>query len=206
MGNIFMSKENLISKPIGEILEEAGLINSGQIHVALIEQSIYSHLKLGEILALHGWIDQQTADFFGENFKLLINDHQKKQIGNYFFEAGLLRQKDINSILDEQQKLGIKFGSLAVLKGYIKQETLTFFLTYFAPETVNTTAIQYHDKTTMNSRRMTTTKNDDKITVSNDFQPKNYDTYSDLTIHAKTTINSDEDLKAKGLEDIVWKG
>lgn len=196
-----MLKEVLIGKPIGEILEEAGLINSGQIHVALIEQSIYSHLRLGEILALHGWIDQQTADFFGEKFKLLVYSNHKKQIGNYFLEAGLLKEKDIIIILDEQKKLGIKFGSLAVLKGCINQETLTFFLKYFASENQDSHPVQYKDKTTMNSKRMTMTETSQKITHPTNPQRDN----DDSTIHEKITINSYEDLESEGLDDIIWK-
>jgi hypothetical protein len=201
-----MSQHILIHKPVGEILEEAGLINIGQIQVALIEQSIYSHLRLGEILALHGWIDQQTADFFGEKIRELACDSNRQLMGYYFCQAGLLKEKDIKAILDEQQKLGVKFGSLAVLKGYIKQETLTFFLTHFAPESITTNPIQYQDKVTMNSRRMAMAENNQKITHPNDSQRKTYHSNYDSTIDEKTTINSDEDLKAKDLDDIVWKG
>ncbi|NCO75399.1 MAG: hypothetical protein GW795_13020 [Cyanobacteria bacterium] len=196
-----MSKHILIKKPVGEILEEAGLINSGQIHVALIEQSIYTHLKLGEILALHGWIDQQTADFFAEKIKQLACDDKKQRMGYYFIEAGLLKEKDIKAILDEQEQLGIKFGSLAVLKGYIKQETLTFFLTHFAPEGIDTNAIQYLDKTTINSKRATIVENHEKTILSTQSQVTTHNSYYDLTIHEKITMD-EEDLK----DEIIWKG
>ncbi|BAQ60462.1 hypothetical protein GM3708_868 [Geminocystis sp. NIES-3708] len=201
-----MSKNNLINQPIGKILEEAGLINSGQIHVALVEQSIYSHLKLGEILALHGWIDQQTADFFGHKIKeLIVNDH-KKQIGNYFFEAGLLKENDIKAILDEQKKLGVKFGSLAVLRGCITQDTLKFFLKYFASDAKNTNDIQYRDKTTMNLKRTIASENSAKITHPTNSQKQTVNNNNDLTIYERITINSYEELEAEGLEDIIWKG
>ena len=52
-----------VEKPLGEILVEAGLVSLAQIEIALQEQS-QSNLKIGEILALHGWIKQETADFF----------------------------------------------------------------------------------------------------------------------------------------------
>jgi hypothetical protein len=131
-----MGKDTLIIKPIGEILREAGLIHSGQVQVALMEQAVHDNLKLGEILALHGWISPLTADFFGDKFKTLVKENQRKQIGNYFLQAGLLTENEINVILNEQKKGGVKFGSLAVLKGFIKEETLTFFLKYFHPETM----------------------------------------------------------------------
>lgn len=128
---------DLIIKPVGQVLQEAGLINEGQLQVALIEQGIYTNLKLGEILALHGWVKQETADFFGEQMHYLIEKNIHVKIGNYFHQAGLLSQEDIDDILTEQKDLGIKFGSAAVLKGCLKQETLEFFLKYFALETEN---------------------------------------------------------------------
>ena len=121
----------LMAQPIGQIMREAGLINQGQIQVALMEQEIYSHLRFGEILALHGWITQKTADFFAEDLINLSKRPQPIKIGDYLSQADLLTKKDINDILDEQFELGIKFGSMAVLKGCIKQETLEFFLKYF---------------------------------------------------------------------------
>ena len=127
---------NLQTKPIGEILEEAGLINKTQVQVALNDQNIYGdfNLRLGEILVLHGWLPEKTADFFGEQIKSLAVHKEKKQIGKYFYEAGLLSEEDIQTILDEQEKLGIKFGAVAVLRGYVKQKTLDFFLKYFFSE------------------------------------------------------------------------
>ena len=127
----------LIIKPVGQVLQEAGLINEGQLQVALMEQGIYKNLKLGEILALHGWVKQETADFFGEQMHYLIEKNIQVKIGNYFHQAGLLSQEDINDILTEQQDLGIKFGSAAVLRGCLKQETLEFFLKYFVWEKKN---------------------------------------------------------------------
>jgi hypothetical protein len=53
---------------------------------------------------------------------------------------------------------------------------------------------------------MAVAENNEKITHPNDSQRKTSNSNYDLTIHEKTTINSDEDLKAKDLDDIVWKG
>ena len=51
-------------KPIGEILTEADLITKPQLEVALRDQIYNEDMLLGEILALRGWIKQDTADFF----------------------------------------------------------------------------------------------------------------------------------------------
>ena len=95
-----------------------------------MEQKIYTHLKFGEILALHGWVNQKTADFFADELCHLIKKPKAIKIGKYFHQAGLLTDKEIKEILTEQFDLGIKFGFMAVLKGCIKQETLEFFLKY----------------------------------------------------------------------------
>ncbi len=57
------------NKPLGQILVEAGLISMSQIELALKEQK-QTNLKIGEILTLHGWIKQETADFLQKNGKV----------------------------------------------------------------------------------------------------------------------------------------
>lgn len=125
---------NLSHKLLGEILLEAGLISPSQLEMALADQNQFFMLKLGEILALRGWLKQETIDFLVE--KIINHDHDNstysyQYIGQYFQEAGLLTEEQINSILQEQKKLGVKFGYLAVLKGFLKEKTLTFFLDKF---------------------------------------------------------------------------
>ncbi|BAQ64281.1 hypothetical protein [Geminocystis sp. NIES-3709] len=196
------SVKSLTDKLVGEILEEAGLIHPGQIQVALMEQSIYTHLKLGEILVLHNWVTQQTADFFGEEIKRLIKETKKRQIGYYLRQAGLLEDHDIKAIIEEQKKLGVKFGSLAVLRGCIKQETLTFFLNHFVPEISKDTHLQYADKITMSSKRQTYAqgkKNTNRIILTPE-------TYSDskLITTGKKTLHNYEELLEEGLDDIPW--
>lgn len=51
------------NQPIGQILKQAGLLNEGQIQVALMDQS-YSGLLFGEILVARGWIKPETITFF----------------------------------------------------------------------------------------------------------------------------------------------
>ncbi|MGY6528312.1 MAG: hypothetical protein ACXITR_00130 [Cyanobacterium sp.] len=124
-------KKQWLSKPIGEKLEEAGLISKYQIEVALIDQVSYIDNKFGEILALRGWLKQHTIDFFVKDLPNLINSSHKIPIGNYFKAAGLLDERQVEEILKEQNNSEIKFGYIAVLKGYVRQETLDFFLRHF---------------------------------------------------------------------------
>lgn len=120
----------LVNKPIGQILQEAGLINTAQLNVALANKKLYPHLKLGEIVVLHGWLKQETADFFAEEIKQ-IESNQEIAIGECFYQAALLTQQDIDKLLLEQRKSGVEFTSVAVNKGLIKQKTMNFFSNYF---------------------------------------------------------------------------
>lgn len=132
MENSFKHNELIISKakrPLGELLIEAGLITPSQIEFALQEQS-GENLRIGEILASHNWIKQQTADFFVEKWTELINQKQKKPLVYYFRHAGLLEENQIAQLLQEQkqQEKSVRFHRLAVEQGYLKQITVDFFL------------------------------------------------------------------------------
>ncbi|MDJ0568412.1 MAG: hypothetical protein QNJ53_05140 [Pleurocapsa sp. MO_192.B19] len=124
-------------KPIGEILQEAGLITSPQLEVALRDQIYYQDMRLGEILALRGWIQQDTADFFVQEWFKLINKRIEHPIGYYLNKAGLLSEEDIKVILIEQHRNSLRFGDTAVRQGLIKQNTIEFFLENLFPSQLN---------------------------------------------------------------------
>ncbi len=126
-----------MNKSIGFLLTEADLVSLPQIELALQEQKQYLDLRLGEILALHGWLKQETADFFAQKWFKYLQEKNKHRLGYYLQEAGLLTLEQINIILDEQKRLGIKFGSIAVLHGWLKEKTLEFFIKHLAPEHLN---------------------------------------------------------------------
>lgn len=115
-------------KPLGEILQEAGLITTPQLEVALRDQLYYEDMRLGEILALRGWIKQDTADFFVEEWFKLVNQKIDHPIGFYLKRAGLLSEEDINRVLIEQHKHSLRFGDTAIKQGLIKPTTVNFFL------------------------------------------------------------------------------
>ena len=118
-----------IRKPLGEVLIEAGLVTAHQIAVALQEQKDCG-LKLGEILALRGWIDQQTADFFVEKWSKAVSAREKKPLVVYFLQAGLLDKQQVKHVMYLQKHLPdkVRFHRLIVDKGYIKQITVDYFL------------------------------------------------------------------------------
>ena len=118
--------ERLINKPIGEILEEAGLINREQLKLVLAEKELYPQFKLGEIISLHGWLKQETVDFFVEQIQTMALN-EKISIAKYCFYSGLLTQKEMDSLIIEMAQSGTKFSSLVVSKNLIKQKTINFF-------------------------------------------------------------------------------
>ena len=56
-------------KRLGSYLVDAGLINRGQIDVALNDQQA-TGMRFGEILVARGWIKQQTVEYFMEKIVL----------------------------------------------------------------------------------------------------------------------------------------
>jgi len=118
---------------LGQTLKKAGLISFSQIQVALTDQEYDQSLKFGEVLALRGWIEQQTADFFADEWQPLIEQLEKYPLGYYLVKSGLLTGEQTYLILQEQKQLWIKFGSIAVLNGLITKDTLNFFLDSLFP-------------------------------------------------------------------------
>ena len=121
---------NFPQKLIGEILQEAGLISSPQLNTALKHQIKSSNFRLGEIIVAKGWLQQKTIDFLVDVFSV-SNLHKylpKQPIGYYLKEAGLLTPQQIDTIVEEQQTVKIKFCYLAVLKGFLRPKTADFFL------------------------------------------------------------------------------
>ena len=119
---------------IGLLLQEAALVSPAQIEVALFDQASYGDLRLGEILALRGWIEQETADFFAERWYAEIELEQRNPLGYYLKSAALLNDRQIQEILKEQPHMGLRFGAIAVLKGWVRQKTIDFFLANLSPQ------------------------------------------------------------------------
>ncbi|MGK7953299.1 MAG: tetratricopeptide repeat protein [Xenococcaceae cyanobacterium] len=115
-------------RPLGLVLQKAGLISEEQLAIALKERNRLSNLKLGEILAMRGWIKLETAHFFAEQWPKLLEHFPDKPLGQYLKAAALLNESQIKEILQRQEQTGLKFGSLAVASGSITQSTLDFFL------------------------------------------------------------------------------
>lgn len=145
-------------KPIGEILKEAALITNPQLEVALRDQIYNEDMRLGEILALRGWIEQDTADFFAQEWFKLVNKRIEHPIGFYLNKAGLLSKSDIQVILRQQKADSLRFGDLAIKQGLLKPNTLNFFLQNLFPSQLNNTAASARETAREKANRIT---NDD---------------------------------------------
>ncbi len=121
-------------RPVGQMLIEAGLLSTEQVHAILQAQAEDPKQRFGEIQAQQGWLKPQTVDFFAEEIPRLAIEKQKKPIGYYLKSAALLNDDQIDIILKEQQNKRLKFGEIAVQAGWIKPETVNILLEYLEPK------------------------------------------------------------------------
>lgn len=119
---------------LGETLQRADLVTETQVLIALNEQGRYLDLKIGEILALRGWIAEETVEFFAERWPGLLAQERRHPLGYYLKEAGLLSEEQIDRVLAVQEQLLLRFGEIVVRQGWLKQTTLDFFLQHLCPE------------------------------------------------------------------------
>ena len=115
---------------LGEILREADLITESQLETILQDKLHYRSYRIGELIALRGWLKQETVDFFADDWETCLKQGPQYPIGEYLKQAGFLEQEDIKNILDQQQQLEMRFGEIAVARGFLKPTTLNFFLNH----------------------------------------------------------------------------
>ncbi|NJL82153.1 MAG: hypothetical protein HC890_02770 [Chloroflexaceae bacterium] len=115
-------------KPLDSTLLEAGLLSTAQLEVIRHDQQEYDDLLLGEILVLHGWVTQKTIDFFMQEWPQLAAEGLNRPLRHYLQRAGILSEAQISEILNEQARLGLPFGEIAITKSWLKRKTLNFFL------------------------------------------------------------------------------
>jgi hypothetical protein len=122
------------TKPLGEMLQRAGLLSPGQLEVVLQDQQWQPDLRIGDILELRGWVKRDAIEFFAEQWPQIAQVGRQHPIGYYFQWAGLLSAQQVDALLQEQVQAGLRIGALAVLHGWLSQKTLDWFLQALAPE------------------------------------------------------------------------
>lgn len=134
------SKDKIL---LGTVLQQAGLVSNDQVKTALLQQKQTGNdLRIGEILASQGRIDPKTADFFAERWSTVTKEKAQLPIGQYLKQAALLNERQIQEILEEQQQSKLKFGEMAIAKGWLKPATVRFFLKYLTPQSKSTLEVK----------------------------------------------------------------
>ncbi|MEB3308789.1 MAG: hypothetical protein VKJ02_00990 [Snowella sp.] len=113
-------------KLLGVLLQDAHLISDVQIQIALIDQQAYG-MRLGDVLVLHGWLKQQTIDFFITRWNQLLAQGREYSLEYCLQEAGLLSDQQIELIRQEQIRSKRSFGNIAVQQRWVKPQTIDFF-------------------------------------------------------------------------------
>ena len=122
--------ENVVNKPLGKVLEQAGLISDLHIRAALDIQSKNNQVKFGKILVSQGIVKQKTVDFFADQFPKLLQQSETQPLGYYLQEASLINSEQIEILLEEQKQTKLFLGELIIEKGWLTKKTINFFLKY----------------------------------------------------------------------------
>ncbi|MEM8717140.1 MAG: hypothetical protein AAGE92_15440, partial [Cyanobacteria bacterium P01_G01_bin.4] len=75
---------NIAELKIGELLVTAGLLSEARVQVALLDKNMSDgQYRTGEILAMRGWVQQETTDFFVDVLPKLATTQSRLPLGEY---------------------------------------------------------------------------------------------------------------------------
>ncbi|MFM2310919.1 MAG: hypothetical protein RLZZ04_195 [Cyanobacteriota bacterium] len=114
--------------PLGEILQQAGLLSPQLIRQTLNIQKQHQDHRFGEILINEGYLPSTTINFFVNDLPQLLHSQQKLRLGDYFNHAGLLLPEQITETLQQQSLTQRKFGEIILQKGWVQPKTLDWFV------------------------------------------------------------------------------
>lgn len=98
--------KTVVIKPLGLVLRKAGLISSEQVEIALKESLGLPKYKIGEILAIRGWIKPETADFFAEIWPYIIKSKSNHQKDTANTAESILDYSLRSSLLSKNSRMG----------------------------------------------------------------------------------------------------
>jgi hypothetical protein len=113
-------------KLLGVLLQDAHLISDFQIQIALIDQQAYG-MYLGDVLVLHGWLQQETLDFFLHQWNYLQRSHEEFSLEDCLQSAGLLSEQQLHFIRQEQVRTHQNLRQIVLQQRWLKKQTLDFF-------------------------------------------------------------------------------
>ncbi|AMA10065.1 MULTISPECIES: hypothetical protein [Cyanophyceae] len=139
-----------------QTLIQAGLLSDTQAQVVRYDRELHPEMSLGEILALRGWAVEETIDFFELLWEMRHTQPERKNIGQYLLEAHLIDEEQLEDILAAQKHdawgRSLRFGEIAVLKGYVNQHTIHFFIEHLFPDQLYATNKTPFARTSLTSR------------------------------------------------------
>jgi len=105
-----------ISKQLGEILLEKGVISRGQLDAALKKQNREKDKYLGQILMEIG-VPQEKIN------EILLYSNKRKPLGQILMDLGVITSEELEKVLEKQKELKAKgirkpLGMLLVETGY----------------------------------------------------------------------------------------
>lgn len=115
--------------PLGEKLKQAGLISDDRVSQILAEQKAAKEpLRFGELLVQQGLLPPETIEFFVNSFTPFESLNLEQPLGAYLKLVKIMNQRKIDAILAEQHQTCLRFGEVAVRKGWLSPETLQAIL------------------------------------------------------------------------------
>ena len=114
--------------PLGEILQQAGLLSERDIRQALKIQALNRDTLFGEILIQQGYLSAKTVNFFVNDLPDLTRRGRKLRLGHYLNMAGLLMPKQIYYTLHQQFLTQCRFGEIVIEKGWVNSRTVDWFI------------------------------------------------------------------------------
>lgn len=114
--------------PLGEILQQAGLLSSQNIRKTLQIQKQARGYRFGEILIQQGYLPSETIHFFINDLPELMQANHRLRLGDYFNSAGLLLPEQISEALKQQYLTQRKFGEIITQRGWVNPRTLNWFV------------------------------------------------------------------------------
>lgn len=124
------------TKLLGVILKDAHILTDAEVQIALMDQKAYG-MRLGDVLVLHGWVRKQTVDFFTEQWGKLLSSTSDWSLEECLEASGLLSEAEVRVIRQEQQLTGRDFGAIAVKRGWLRENTLKFFINHLTGRNFN---------------------------------------------------------------------
>ena len=98
---------------------------------------IYSHLRLGEIFTLRGWVSQRTLDFFVYRWPKLVlevrTNGKTVKLGRCLYEADLISKEQISIVLKQKKQTNENAYALMLFHGYLREKTLHYFIANLYP-------------------------------------------------------------------------